>query len=170
MFRRGLALRCSAWMAACAALTACNEREDCPPPQQLMVPTSHVAEDGRTPLDTNGDPDDLESSTFLDLNHDGKFDQSDTVDFDRNGEPDDFNGDGLPDNRFFFDDRAALIPDADSFDDFEDVSLGIPRGMTPVPGGCPADGVATGPLDLLDPQGRPKFTNWKPSSCCRRER
>ena len=52
--------------------------------------------------------------------------------------------DGVQETRFFFDDRLPWVPDADSFDDFEDPSFGVPRGVTPVSSACPADGVETG--------------------------
>ena len=92
----------------------------------------------------------------------GVLDVNDLDDFDMNAIPDgtdDINFDGIPDgtdynkdaildNRFFFDDSSAWVPDGDSFDDFEDRQLGIPRGRTPMPGNCSADGTATGPLDL----------------------
>jgi hypothetical protein len=42
------------------------------------------------------------------------------------------------------------VPDADSFDDYEDTELGIPRATTPVSTKCAADGTATGPLAALD--------------------
>jgi hypothetical protein len=57
------------------------------------------------------------------------------------------------------------VPDADSFDDYENPELGIPRGRTPVPGNCDADGQATGPLDLLDEDGQP-FTSITPTKYC----
>jgi hypothetical protein len=50
--------------------------------------------------------------------------------------------------RVFFDDTSCWIPDADSFDDYEDVNLGIPRGTTPVSLSCAADGIETGPLQF----------------------
>jgi hypothetical protein len=79
-------------------------------------------------------------------------------------ENDDLNGDGmLPDERFYFDDTSAWVPDADSFDDFENADLGIPRGVTPVSSKCAADGTATGPLGL--PEG---YTMIEPSSYCAR--
>lgn len=66
--------------------------------------------------------------------------------------------DGTPirfETRFLFDDarlRAlCLLPDADSFDDYEEVDptsdqVIIPRGTTPLSTSCPADGIVTGPL------------------------
>jgi hypothetical protein len=139
----------------------------CPPADELFAAT------GMPPTgvyDTNGNPNDMESITFVDRNGDGNVDAADGFDMDMNGVLDDINGDGRPDNRFYFDDTGEFIPDADSFDDYEDPTTGIPRGVTPVPGDCPADGVATGPIDLLGPDGRPRFTTWMPSHCCRRMR
>jgi hypothetical protein len=57
--------------------------------------------------------------------------------------------------RHFFNDAAfkkyCVVPDADSFDDFEKVDLAtgrieIPRGITPVSTDCEADGIETGPF------------------------
>jgi hypothetical protein len=157
-------------MIACSQSAGCGGSEDdmvCPPLHELLMPTAFVNLDG-SPIDSNGNPNDLESSTFVDHNGDGQVDINDAFDFDMDGVPDDFNGDGLPDNRFYFDDRAAWLPDADSFDDYENLELGIPRGVTPVPGDCPADGIATGPLDLFDAAGRRRFADFRPSRCCRR--
>lgn len=50
--------------------------------------------------------------------------------------------------RMFFDDTSCWLPDADSFDDYEDMAEGIPRGVTPVPSSCTADGIETGPLQF----------------------
>jgi hypothetical protein len=71
------------------------------------------------------------------------------------------------DGRFFFNLGGSWVPDADSFDDFEDEVAGIPRGRTPVPGNCPADGIVTGPTDLEGPDGEP-FEQLEPSSYCAR--
>ena len=60
------------------------------------------------------------------------------------------------------------MPDADSFDDYEDPQLHIPRGVTPVSKSCPADGIATGPLDLHGAGGQ-LYATWKPSSYCPRQ-
>jgi hypothetical protein len=48
----------------------------------------------------------------------------------------------------FFEDRSCWIPDLDSFDSFQDPTLGIPVGTTPVPSDCAADGKATGPVQF----------------------
>jgi hypothetical protein len=48
----------------------------------------------------------------------------------------------------YFDDRSCWIPDFDSYDSFEDPSVGIPPGVTPVSAECPADGKATGPVQF----------------------
>jgi hypothetical protein len=68
-------------------------------------------------------------------------------------------------DRRFFTLGTAWVPDGDSFDDYE--GLGFPRGVTPVPGNCPADGTPTGPTDLVDANGEP-FTTYAPSSYCAR--
>jgi hypothetical protein len=60
---------------------------------------------------------------------------------------------------------SAWIPDADSFDDFENAAAGIPRGRTPASTSCKADGKPSGPLDLKDLNGKP-FTTLEPSSYC----
>jgi hypothetical protein len=69
------------------------------------------------------------------------------------------------DGRYYFDDRSAWVPDADSFDDYENPELEIPRGRTPVPGNCEADGIATGPTDLRDADGD-RFEQLIPSRYC----
>jgi hypothetical protein len=74
-------------------------------------------------------------------------------------------GPGVFNSRFFFDDRSAWVPDGDSFDDFENPEFDIPRGTTPAPGNCEADGIATGPLDLRNPSGEP-FEQELPSRYC----
>lgn len=71
------------------------------------------------------------------------------------------------DDRFFFNLAGSWVPDADSFDDYEDAAAGIPRGRTPVPGNCPADGIVTGPTDVTAPDGEP-FEQLEPSSYCAR--
>ena len=156
---------------ACILWLGCAGGDDdssgCPPLSDLFE-TRRTFDPSGNPIDSNGNPNNLESITFVDRNGDGLFDSMDTFDFDMDGVPDDFNGDGFPDNRFYFNDAGDFIPDADSFDDFEDPGLGIPRGVTPVPGDCPADGIATGPLDLFGQDGRPMFASFKPSKCCRR--
>ena len=67
------------------------------------------------------------------------------------------------DSGSFFDPASPWVPDGDSFDDFE--ATGVPRGRTPVPGNCPADGIATGPLDVESPDGE-LFEQLEPSSSC----
>jgi len=141
-----------------------------------LVPT-----DGEPPVGEvilgNGTSD---SRQLVDLNFDGTFTAEDLlpsefapqapsvpIDTDGDGVPDftavDFDGDGFPDNRFYFDDRSAWVPDADSFDDYENADANPPveRGVTPVSADCPGDGVETGPPDL-------GFTDYRPSSYCLR--
>jgi hypothetical protein len=50
---------------------------------------------------------------------------------------------GATEKRYLFDDTLAHIPDADSFDDYEDPFGGIPRGVTPASEQCEADGIVT---------------------------
>jgi hypothetical protein len=68
-------------------------------------------------------------------------------------------------DRHFFDESSPWVPDRDSFDDFEEPDAGIPRGVTPVPGECAADGIATGPIGIDGPDGEP-FTQLMPSRYC----
>jgi hypothetical protein len=69
--------------------------------------------------------------------------------------------------RIFFDDRSAWVPDADSFDDFEQPELNIPRGVTPVSSKCAGDGQASGPLTIINlNDGLPEFTTDEPSKYC----
>jgi len=70
-------------------------------------------------------------------------------------------------NRFLFDDTSGWVPDADSFDDYEEYDpdtgmLIIPRATTPVSTQCEADGTATGPT--MYPGST--FTTIEPSSYC----
>lgn len=51
---------------------------------------------------------------------------------------------GATEKRYLFDDTLAYVPDADSFDDYEEPDSGIPRGVTPVSEQCEADGIVTG--------------------------
>lgn len=89
--------------------------------------------------------------------------------------PVEFAMDGTPirfETRFLFDDarlRAlCLLPDADSFDDYEEVDsqtgrVIIPRGTTPLSTSCPADGTTTGPLhDELFPSSWCRIENCTP--------
>jgi hypothetical protein len=138
------------------------EADSKPPTQEIFARTNFFDEMGAR-IDTNENPNDFESDTFVDINGDGEFNAADDVDMD--GIPNDFNADGAPDNRFYFDDRSAWVPDADSFDDYENPELGIPRGRTPVPGNCDADGKATGPLDELNEDGQ-AFTSVTPTKYC----
>lgn len=98
---------------------------------------------------------------FLDVNQDGMVGDPYQIDTAPNGDP-------IYETRYLFDDtrlrELCLRPDADSFDDYEEVDavsgeVIIPRGTTPVSTMCPADGIVTGPLheELL------------PSSWCRIE-
>jgi len=91
----------------------------------------------------------------------------------------DINGDGVVgdvlepggERAFFFDDarlRAlCLVPDADSFDDYEEVDptsgcVIVPR-TTPLSTTCPADGIATGPLhEELLPSSWCRINNCEP--------
>jgi hypothetical protein len=68
--------------------------------------------------------------------------------------------------RYYFDDRSAWVPDADSFDDYADAELGIPRGLTPVPGNCDGDGDKSGPTDLMNTDGSQMYTTLEPSRYC----
>jgi hypothetical protein len=86
--------------------------------------------------------------------------------------------------RNFFDLSSAWVPDKDSYDDFVDYRLNadgtlfidpgtnmpdptVPRGLTPAPGNCSADGTATGPIDLVGPDGMgPRYTELMPSKYC----
>jgi hypothetical protein len=150
------------------------EADSRPPIQEIFAPTNFFMTDENgvmTPIDSNMVPGDLESDTFVDRNGDGNFDAADGFDFDMDGVLDNFNGDfdalgnPIPDNRFYFDDRSAWVPDGDSFDDYENPLLDIPRGRTPVPGNCDADGQPTGPLDLRDMDGN-MFTSIEPTKYC----
>jgi len=50
---------------------------------------------------------------------------------------------GRTEKRYLFDDTLAYVPDADSFDDYEEADSGIPRGVTPASEQCEADGIVT---------------------------
>jgi hypothetical protein len=74
--------------------------------------------------------------------------------------------------RYFFNDKSAWVPDADSYDDFEKVDMAsgrieIPRGTTPLSTSCPGDGKATGPTDVLGKNDMP-YPTMEPSSYCAR--
>jgi hypothetical protein len=66
-------------------------------------------------------------------------------------------------DRFLFNPASPWVPDADSFDDYEDDE--IARGLTPLPGNCPADGIKTGPVGVPDASGVP-YTTLEPSKYC----
>jgi hypothetical protein len=86
--------------------------------------------------------------------------------------------------RNFFDLSSAWVPDKDSYDDYIDYRLNpdmtlfiepgtglpvetVPRGRTPAPGNCSADGTATGPLDVEHPDTPGVlFTEYMPSKYC----
>ncbi|HMI93840.1 MAG TPA: hypothetical protein VK509_20845 [Polyangiales bacterium] len=87
--------------------------------------------------------------------------------------------------RNFFDLSSAWVPDKDSYDDYIDFRLNpngtlfidpgtmmpdetVPRGRTPAPGNCSADGTATGPLDVQNPEAAEGilFTEYMPSKYC----
>jgi hypothetical protein len=140
------------------------EADTRPPITEIFARTNAYDETGAR-IDTNMMPADRESDTFVDRDLDGDFDDADAFDFNMDGVLDDFNGDGLPDNRFYFDDRSAWVPDGDSFDDYENPMLNIPRGRTPVPGNCDADGKPSGPLDRMDMDGN-LFTTIEPTKYC----
>ncbi len=73
----------------------------------------------------------------------------------------------VQEERIFFDDRSAWVPDADSFDDFEQADLDIPRGVTPVSTKCAADGQESGPLTLIDlSTNQFQFDTDQPSRYC----
>ena len=103
----------------------------------------------------------------LDVNMDGLPDGTDDVNFDGVADGTDFNKDGIVDNRFLFDDKSAWVPDGDSYDDFQNVAFDIPRGRTPIPGNCSADGQASGPIDpfVTGPNGE-MFTTMEPTKYC----
>jgi hypothetical protein len=66
--------------------------------------------------------------------------------------------------RYLFDDTSGWVPDADSFDDYEEYDgdmLIIPRATTPVSTQCEADGTETGPTFPGS-----TFTTLEPSSYC----
>jgi hypothetical protein len=140
------------------------EADTRPPIQEIFAPT-HITDETGARIDSNMMPNDRESDTFVDRDLDGDFDDMDTFDFNMDGIFDDFNGDGIPDNRFYFDDRSAWVPDDDSFDDYENPMLQIPRGRTPVPGNCAGDGKPSGPLDRMDMDNQP-FTRIEPTKYC----
>lgn len=108
---------------------------------------SGMEADSKPPID------DVIDGETIDVSGDGIVD-----DMDRVGGID-FNEDGSVDNRYYFDDRSAWVPDADSFDDYEDPELDIPRGITPVSTKCAGDGVETGPPILM-------FEDYQPSKYC----
>jgi hypothetical protein len=87
---------------------------------------------------------------------------------------DDENMDDLIDTteRFFFNDKSAWVPDADSYDDFEKVDtmsgrIEIPRGITPLSTSCSGDGKETGPADVPGKNDLP-YPTIEPSSYCAR--
>lgn len=102
----------------------------------------------------------------VDINGDGVIDAMDNVL--------DVNGDKMPDTpliRSVFNTSSAWIPDADSFDDFEDAKNGVPRGITPLTNNCKADGKRSGPIDqqgmpVKDPATGMPYTTMEPSSYC----
>ena len=118
----------------------------CPDGPRDSTPTL-MKTDFKPPLDEV-----LDGET-VDITGDGIVD-----DMDRMGGVD-FDEDGTLDNRYYFDDRSVWVPDADSFDDYENPDLDIPRGVTPVSAECEADGIATGPPIL-------QFDDYVPSSYC----
>jgi hypothetical protein len=79
-------------------------------------------------------------------------------------------------DRFLFDDTSGWVPDADSFDDYEEYdangNLIVPRATTPVSTQCEADGTETGPgsvqgRSFSDPPGTPPSAlPPEPSSYC----
>lgn len=105
---------------------------------------------------------------FIDGNQDGVVGDPYVV-YDSSGRPveETPGGELLYETLYLFDDvrmrELCLWPDADSFDDYEEIAADgtviIPRGTTPVSTNCPADGIVTGPMheELL------------PSSWCRIE-
>lgn len=85
-------------------------------------------------------------------------------------EYDNMGNETLHEIRYLFDDTSGWVPDADSFDDYEDESAGIPRATTPVSTQCEADGTETGPSSVLNRpfSGQPGEPNLpgEPSSYC----
>jgi hypothetical protein len=67
--------------------------------------------------------------------------------------------------RRIFNPASPWVPDADSFDDFEDVVRGIPRGVTALSTNCAADGEPSGPLGVPDKDGNP-YATMTPSKYC----
>lgn len=70
-------------------------------------------------------------------------------------------------DRYLFDDTSGWVPDADSFDDYEefDKTTGrviIPRATTPVSTQCEGDGTVTGPTSVPNNT----FAGLEPSSYC----
>jgi hypothetical protein len=101
---------------------------------------------------------------FVDTNGDKKLDAADAVLQD--GVARDLNGDGTPDNRYYFDNKSAWVPDADSYDDYEEPG-NIARGTDVISPDCSADGKPSGPVDLSDMDGN-AFTTIEPTSYCAR--
>jgi hypothetical protein len=85
----------------------------------------------------------------MDVNMDGKLDENDFT----------------LEDRYVFNTNSAWVPDADSYDDYEDAMLGIPRGTTPLSSKCAADGKSSGPPGIKGPKGE-IFTNYEPTSYC----
>jgi hypothetical protein len=87
--------------------------------------------------------------------------------FDMNNQPTEF------ETRYLFDDTSGWVPDADSFDDYEEIDANgrviIPRASTPVSTQCEADGTETGPSSApnrsFSVPGQPNMPG-EPSSYC----
>jgi hypothetical protein len=79
----------------------------------------------------------------------------------------DTNRNGIEDfeDRYFFNDTSGWVPDADSFDDYENAEFDIPRATTPVSTQCEGDGIVTGPTSVTD-NNEPVFTDITPSAYC----
>lgn len=102
------------------------------------------------------------SEIFLDQNMDGVPGDPVPIAFDMMGNPTMF------EDRYLFDDTSGWVPDADSYDDYEerDPVTGrviIPRATTPVSTQCEGDGTVTGPATA---PGGEQFAGLEPSSYC----
>jgi hypothetical protein len=115
-------------------------------------------------MEADSDPtldDIILEAVAVDISGDGMIDDTDLV----GGV--DYDGNGGVDNRYYFDDTSAWVPDSDSYDDYE-VPGDIPRGTTPVSTQCAADGKRTGPLSggIIDQETSMPFADYVPSKYC----
>jgi hypothetical protein len=68
-------------------------------------------------------------------------------------------------DRFLFNEASPWVPDADSYDDYENAMEMVARGTSPLSDNCSADGVKTGPVGVPDASGVP-YTTLEPSKYC----